>query len=346
MQAADGEDSWAALHGIRPGTRVVQQTQEKIYDLQFGTTAHDLNTILNKNKWSTRGWTFQEKLCSRRLLLFSKTQCLFWCNGAVFQEDAVLEVDSSQYMIEMEQVRAGTDKYLKYDIEYRSNKIASDIPLSSYENAVTAYVNRSFSFPDDAAKAFLGISKLFERLFGALCFSIPEAAFGMCMSWHWINLATTGVTLPESSEWSHEVSDSNRNSSFPSWSWLSWVHCSLFKSGLFLPIRGEHYPRFTYYRFDDVGKPIAIANEVFSTREYLCDIYSVEEGLISAAERFQNYREEKRRECLGSKSGSRMDLSHRGRLSTADSVHNTQTLKPSQTGIGKSGHVTLILHSD
>ncbi|PVH67380.1 HET-domain-containing protein, partial [Cadophora sp. DSE1049] len=79
LVAADGEDSWSGLHGVRPGTRIVQQTQERIQNLQFGTTAQDLNTILHQSKWSTRGWTFQEKVCSKRLLLFGKTQCLFWC---------------------------------------------------------------------------------------------------------------------------------------------------------------------------------------------------------------------------------------------------------------------------
>jgi hypothetical protein len=95
----------------------VQQTQERIHDLQFSTTAHDLNTILHKSKWSTRGWIFQEKVCSKRLLIFGKAQCLFWCNGAAFREDALLEVNSRQHMIEMEQVRAGTDKYPRYDID-------------------------------------------------------------------------------------------------------------------------------------------------------------------------------------------------------------------------------------
>jgi len=273
----------------------VQQFQEHIHNLQLGSTAQDLNSILQNSKWAKRGWTLQEKICSRRLLLFSKSQCLFWCNEAVFQEDAILEVNSRCHKIEMEQVRSGTDKYLRYDIEYRQDRRESDIPLSAYDNAVSDYMNRSFSFRDDASNAFLGVSKILQRLYGPLLFGMPEVAFGMCMSWHWMNaVSMEGATLPASLQLLDDVSNSERNLTYPSWTWMSWMHSCPFKSALFSPIRGEHYCRFTFYRFDETGTPIAISNHVFSTEEYLSDYYSLQDGPISAAERFQNYREEYR----------------------------------------------------
>jgi len=212
----------------------------------------------------------------------------------VFQEDAILEFNSRCHKIEMEQVRSGTDKYLRYDIEYRPDRRESDIPLSAYDNAVTDYMNRWLSFRDDASNAFLGVSNILERLYGPLLFGMPEAAFGMCMSWHWINMVSMGVTLPASLQQSDDVSNSERNLTYPSWTWMSWMHSCPFKSALFSPIRGEHYRRFTYYRFDEIGTPIAIPNQVFSTEEYLSDLYSIQDGAISAASRFRNYREEYR----------------------------------------------------
>lgn len=46
--------------------------------------------------WNTRGWTFQEKVLSKRLLVFTDWQVYFQCSNMVWYEDVAMETEGSQ----------------------------------------------------------------------------------------------------------------------------------------------------------------------------------------------------------------------------------------------------------
>jgi len=46
--------------------------------------------------WNTRGWTFQEKVLSKRMLVFADSQVYFQCSNMVWYEDTVMETEGLQ----------------------------------------------------------------------------------------------------------------------------------------------------------------------------------------------------------------------------------------------------------
>ncbi|KAK7984972.1 hypothetical protein PG988_002594 [Apiospora saccharicola] len=82
--AADGEDAEAGLAGItsprEPG-QIAREVRPKVnvlfpvqYDKSYG-------------KWDTRAWTLQEKLLSRRMLVFGANHVSFHCRHGILRED-------------------------------------------------------------------------------------------------------------------------------------------------------------------------------------------------------------------------------------------------------------------
>jgi Heterokaryon incompatibility protein (HET) len=89
--AAAGGDAWAGLPGVRPNSRCIRQQQKKCEDFTFITALSGLEDAIRGFYWETRVWTFQEKILSRRLLIFAQGQMFFHCNSASWSEDLRLE---------------------------------------------------------------------------------------------------------------------------------------------------------------------------------------------------------------------------------------------------------------
>ncbi|KAH8760097.1 heterokaryon incompatibility protein-domain-containing protein, partial [Hyaloscypha sp. PMI_1271] len=79
LAAAAGEDSWAGLPGVLPNSRKIHQTSIAIDGWDIGlATPHFLSFVI-RSPWANRGWTFQERLFSKRMLIFGEHQCFFYC---------------------------------------------------------------------------------------------------------------------------------------------------------------------------------------------------------------------------------------------------------------------------
>jgi hypothetical protein len=79
---ATGDNANTGLPGVSPGSRAGEAYEEmplrnRTYQLVSGLPT--LDRKLGKSTWSTRGWTFQEFLLSRRVVVFSPTQVYFTC---------------------------------------------------------------------------------------------------------------------------------------------------------------------------------------------------------------------------------------------------------------------------
>ncbi|KAK0715441.1 hypothetical protein B0H67DRAFT_447381, partial [Lasiosphaeris hirsuta] len=75
--------------------------------------------------WNTRGWTYQERLCSHRLLVFADQQVVYLCGVAAWCEDTVLETGDG--------------------------------------HMVDEYTSRNLTFPGDILDAFTGGLTRFEQ---------------------------------------------------------------------------------------------------------------------------------------------------------------------------------------
>ncbi|KAK8108071.1 HET-domain-containing protein [Apiospora kogelbergensis] len=82
--ATAGEDASAGLAGIS-SSREARQMARDVKDNFNVLLPIDYDT--SYGKWDTRGWTLQEKLLSRRMLVFGENHASFHCRHGVLRED-------------------------------------------------------------------------------------------------------------------------------------------------------------------------------------------------------------------------------------------------------------------
>ena len=150
-----------------------------------------------------RGWTFQEKILSRRLLVFTQSQCFYQCNKAMYYEDAYLESSDPNIVIDTTP-HEGMDRRL-----YRVKPDMHADFITLYSSLVSGYTSRVLREDSDGENAFKGIfamlAELHSQHIGRRHWGLPQNIFGKALTWRWHN------HFPE-----------RRRRLFPSWSWLGW----------------------------------------------------------------------------------------------------------------------------
>ena len=152
--------------------------------------------------WETRAWTFQEKILSCKLLIFTQGQCFFQCNQNIFYEDACLEYTQEHAVVDVTPYEGMTNRpSMKPDL--RSNF------ATMYSTLVRGYTRRMLTEDSDCENAFRGILNLLSRLhpreMDTQYWGLPLGVdmFNKALTWRWYN------HFP-----------SRRRSLFPSWSWF------------------------------------------------------------------------------------------------------------------------------
>ncbi|PSN71648.1 HET-domain-containing protein, partial [Corynespora cassiicola Philippines] len=146
--------------------------------------------------WETRAWCFQEKLFSKRLLIFSPSQAFYYCQRASYSEDLILETNSG----------------IKRDESTRSEPRPwysirnSHLPDSMHDLRllIESYSKRQLSFEIDTIRAFQGVFNFVEVHTGPTIWGIPRLWFKEMMMWHMY------------------YNPKLRRAQFPSWSWAGW----------------------------------------------------------------------------------------------------------------------------
>ena len=196
--SAAGSDSNGGLPGLRTGSRATRKYVESLSGLQV-TSAHQpfvpciLNTI-----WQSRGWTFQEKALSQRLLVFTKAQIFYHCNGATWSEDTVLENSDPAIDLKLNQ-DTNIDQFAKPGADLGA--------FETYDNFVRDYASRNLTDSSDVSNAFRGIEEFLSSRFEfkGFLYGLPVAYFNQALLW------SSEGHFPD-----------QRLKEFPSWSWMGW----------------------------------------------------------------------------------------------------------------------------
>lgn len=154
-------------------------------------------------KWETRGWTFQEKVLSVRLLVFTENQLYFSCRRATWSEDGIADPG-----FEMEMCAETHESHLEKKDESTIPAASLDADLERYTRLVEEYSTRTLTHQGDALNAFVGILDIFTRIRDkstTFTYGLPVAAFDYAFCW---SAASHAPDL--------------RRPEFPSWSWLGW----------------------------------------------------------------------------------------------------------------------------
>lgn len=192
--AASGSNANVGLPGVRTLGRNSIQRTECIQGLILANELPQLNDILKRSYWSTRGWTYQEKELCKRSLVFCRTHVFFQCNQTVFKEDSGLR----------DVAIAGS----------RAKKVRGKRqPIwNSYRRAVIEYTKRTLSDESDTINAFQGIASLLQPGFkGDFLFGLPETELDIALLWQSNSLIRRRLN-PETNK-----------PLFPSWSWAGWA---------------------------------------------------------------------------------------------------------------------------
>ncbi|KAH7082971.1 heterokaryon incompatibility protein-domain-containing protein [Paraphoma chrysanthemicola] len=215
-----------ADHGIAGVSvkRQYAQYSELVDGLRLATMFPSYTELESSSRllWNTRGWTFQEKLLSRRMLLFTDYQVYLKCSESIWTEEICLE--SGRLSKSVESRRA---KYL-WDPGYKDRTTKTDwiqilsfmVPrfktrddwtymggFVDYTSAVQEYSQRQLTDANDVLFAISGILDTLEVVTGPFLLGLPRKHILGSLLWH-----------PQVGS----IQSCRAGTELPSWTWASW----------------------------------------------------------------------------------------------------------------------------
>lgn len=207
---ACGEDSNAGLSGLSGTPRDITTHRIRLSPDGFGlTTIAALSNTdqLPLSTWNKRGWTFQERLLSRRALVFTPSQVYWLCESATWDEETILEPDVPSVWL-LPQALGCNDEW--DDGFPKFSKMALGVYVAQYNV-------REFTFAEDVFPAFLGIVRRCEALNEeSICWGLMTHRFDQELVWK-SGKSRREMSLPVVFE-----GEVVRYVPHPSWSWLGW----------------------------------------------------------------------------------------------------------------------------
>ena len=182
--SAAGADANAGLPGVNPKSRQPKQQRLDLRSLSLLVTNRSLKDVA-KSYWYSRGWTFQEFLLSRRLLIFTEEQALFICREAVWMEDTVLE-EESRSQIAAVQLPIELGILSAFQLNNLADKSAFEVFEGIYSPAATIFAQRNLSRELDALDAFSGIQKALEPFLGPFFWGLPIRLLWVGLCWEYM----------------------------------------------------------------------------------------------------------------------------------------------------------------
>ncbi|KAL6871679.1 HET domain-containing protein [Trichoderma longibrachiatum] len=216
--AAAGSHANAGIPGLQPETRSRKQHIVQVSDSLSLVALHpDTHRSAAATTWSTRGWTYQELLLSKRCLYsFPDGSVSFQCSRAVWGEDYHAETPHSKRCAPMLDISLNRSWMSPGGVRERGAPTVhvKDTPyLHEYSRLVEAYTGRNMSFASDRLAGISGVLDVLRREFSLyFLHGLPEVLIHMALLWQPRNKlkrvpndASTGLPL------------------YPSWSWTGWT---------------------------------------------------------------------------------------------------------------------------
>ncbi|KAJ4387722.1 hypothetical protein N0V93_008321 [Gnomoniopsis smithogilvyi] len=181
--------------------------------------------IIQDSSWNKRGWTFQERLLSRRCLLFAEGQVYFQCRTSVMSQDVFTDGGRGGWSLDLTNVPLRTLR----ELDRRA--------FWFYMRCVQLYTGRDLSQPKDILMEFQGTSWLLQQRFNSpLLYGLPTSHFDIALLWspmdalrrrkkqrrHHLNTSICSQDEFGNCTCKPEEEDYGKKD-FPSWSWCGWI---------------------------------------------------------------------------------------------------------------------------
>jgi hypothetical protein len=218
--SAAGQDESFGLPGVGARGRR-HQFAAKLDGARVFWNPIDPHEAIARSHWSTRGWTFQEALLSRRRLVFTEDQVYFQCSTMNCFESHHCALDKLHVKNKsktLETIRAGAFGQSKYQTHGKLVRGKESLAESfgRYLSHVEDYTTRNLSFDQDSLNAFQGIIRQFSHEKYAF-----NHVWGLAYP---TNCKENLVLFVRSLTWVHRAASKvRRRSQFPSWTWAGWA---------------------------------------------------------------------------------------------------------------------------
>jgi hypothetical protein len=213
--AASGSDAHDGVAGLSV-PRSIEQDTCRIRDTLALMTIPTENCF-SSCTYSQRGWTFQERVLSRRSLMFTAEQAYWSCSSADWSERLMLEPSSSG---------SGSSQWAIPRIHLGSYELVAgdyyrDFSRQHYNNLPRIYALKDFTNSSDILDAISGILRRCALVTGDSFYwghILVPGLFEDSLSWRKARLQVekrTAICPIRGKGDKYEVP-------FPTWSWLTW----------------------------------------------------------------------------------------------------------------------------
>jgi hypothetical protein len=223
--AADGSDSNARLSrlvaGKAPEKWITMMTRRGHFHLSRARPL--LEDAIAESSWNTRGWTFQERLHSRRCVLFTK-HGVFFDSKPLRAGEAYELVPNAKPSATYDRFTFDTSHSFTYDA-FESFQLNENGVFDTYISAVEEYTTRNFSYPGDRLDAFSGILRQLQPQ--TMSSEHIDALSGLLFkdffaSLLWYALPPWRQRRERLTKTTRLHLDARGRRHLPSWSWVGW----------------------------------------------------------------------------------------------------------------------------
>lgn len=182
-------------------------------------------SVIQQSVWNQRGWTFQERLLSRRCLIFAEGQVFFQCKSTVMSQQIFTDGGVNGWSLDW------TNSPLRTLGELQRRA------FWFYMKCVPLYTGRDLTKPKDILTAFQGTAWLLQQRMNApLFYGLPSSHFDLALLWtprgrldrrmhrrsH--RTSTSPCSQDEMGNCNCKVEEEGYGGKeFPSWSWCGWA---------------------------------------------------------------------------------------------------------------------------
>ena len=236
--AADGVDADSSLLGVPQCSQPRNMQQDTLTFTDGLITSRWVRWMQGSAVYDQRGWTFQEKVLSRRTLSFTNHGLEWRCQEVVAQEQDLKNRQPASDHRDLSIARADTQWPC----------------LKKWDNLVSYYLKRTLTYEEDVLRGFSGIlGALDGSMSEGFHFGLPQQFFDVALLWvpreQLAQRKCLGNGIPRSE--------------FPSWSWAGWkgsVQSQIYLFGQghlrstlymdYMPRLIDIFPCVTWYKID------------------------------------------------------------------------------------------------
>ena len=213
--AAGGDSAHSGLPGLETQRSIKNRPVELIKGFPFTTILPQLSEHLDSSVWNTRGWTFQEALVARRILVVVDDQAHWICRTTSWIEDTFTEFDNMHPRLDYK--NSVFTQNLGRSC-YNTLVQVDECHLMDYVGKVERFTSRRFTDETDTFWAFQGVLKLLQPSFpSGYIWGIPRNALDAMLLWE----VDCDFRSSSAVHKIYEHGKGVRVMLFPSWSWLA-----------------------------------------------------------------------------------------------------------------------------